>query len=87
MDVDKITDRFNLIAKKYDEQRRSFIPCFDDFYQTGISLISKIKSDFNAILDLGAGTGLLTKYLYEKFPDANYTLVDVSEQMLEIARQ
>jgi ubiquinone/menaquinone biosynthesis C-methylase UbiE len=87
MEIDKITDRFNLIAKKYDEQRRFFIPCFDDFYQTSISLISKIKSDFNSILDLGAGTGLLTKYLFEKFPNANFTLVDVSEQMLEIARQ
>ena len=87
MEIDKITAGFNLIAQKYDEQRRCFIPYFDDFYQTGISLISKIRNDFNSILDLGAGTGLLTKYLFEKFPNANFTLVDVSEQMLEIARQ
>jgi tRNA (cmo5U34)-methyltransferase len=87
MEIDKITARFNLIAQKYDEQRRFFIPYFDDFYQTSISLISKIRNDFNSILDLGAGTGLLTKYLFEKFPNANFTLVDVSEQMLEISRQ
>lgn len=87
MEIEKIKDRFNLVAQKYDEQRRFFIPCFDDYYQTSILFLSKIRPDFKTILDLGAGTGLLTKYLYEKFPNAKYTLVDASEQMIDIARQ
>jgi ubiquinone/menaquinone biosynthesis C-methylase UbiE len=87
METEIIKDRFNLIAQKYDEQRRFFIPCFDDFYQTSISLLSTIRNDYNSILDLGAGTGLLTKYLWEHFPQAHYTLVDVSDEMLEIAKQ
>lgn len=28
----KIEEQFNLVAKEYDEGRRLFIPCFDDFY-------------------------------------------------------
>ena len=40
-----------------------------------------------SVLDLGAGTGLLTKYLFEKYPDANFTVVDISDEMLEIARK
>jgi ubiquinone/menaquinone biosynthesis C-methylase UbiE len=87
MDIEKIKDRFDVVAKKYDEQRRFFIPCFDDYYQTSISFLSKLRPDFNSILDLGAGTGLLTKFLYEKFPNAKYTLVDASEQMIDIAKQ
>jgi tRNA (cmo5U34)-methyltransferase len=87
MEIEKIKDRFNLVAQKYDEQRRFFIPCFDDYYQTSILFLSKIRPDFKTILDLGAGTGLLTKYLYEKFPNAKYTLVDASEQMIDIAKQ
>lgn len=27
-----IQDQFNMIAKEYDENRRKFIPCFDDYY-------------------------------------------------------
>jgi tRNA (cmo5U34)-methyltransferase len=87
MEIEKIKDRFNLVAQKYDEQRRFFIPCFDDYYQTSLSFLSKVRPDFKSILDLGAGTGLLTKYLYEKFPNAKFTLVDVSEQMIDIAKQ
>jgi len=85
MEINKISDRFNLVAKNYDEQRRSFIPCFDDYYGTSVLFLSKIRKDFKSILDLGAGTGLLSKFLYEKFPAAHYTLIDISEQMLAIS--
>ncbi len=86
MEIEKITERFNQTAFNYDEQRKFFIPCYKDYYETSISFLSHCKNDFKSVLDLGAGTGLLTKYLYQKFPSAFFTLVDVSEQMLEIAK-
>lgn len=86
MEVSAITQRFNQVAKQYDEQRRFFIPCFDDYYATSISFLASIKTDIHSVLDLGAGTGLLTHFLYQKYPKANYTLVDISEDMLEIAK-
>ena len=85
--ISDVVERFNGAAEKYDPQRRFFIPCFDDFYETSISFLASIRSDFRSILDLGAGTGLLTKYLYEHFKPARFTLVDVAEMMLEVARQ
>jgi len=85
MEIEKISERFNQTASNYDKQRRFFIPCFDDYYRTSISFLSGCRSDFKSVLDLGAGTGLLTKYMFEKFPSAFFTLVDVSEQMLVIA--
>jgi len=39
------------------------------------------------ILDVGAGTGLLGSFLLEKFPDARLTLMDISENMLDMARR
>lgn len=36
---------------------------------------------------MGAGTGLLTKFLLEKYPNAQVTLVDLSKNMLEIAQK
>ena len=39
------------------------------------------------VLDLGAGTGLLSALIAETFPNAHLTLVDISEGMLDQARQ
>lgn len=86
MKIEDIKDQFNSCKEKYDSQRKCFIPCFEDYYEVGINILAQAGKDFKSILDLGAGTGLLSKFLYEKFPSAQYTLVDIAEQMLEIAK-
>ncbi|NLE02318.1 MAG: class I SAM-dependent methyltransferase [Fibrobacter sp.] len=86
MDIENISKRFNEVAGKYDSQRRIFIPCFDDYYGMCTSFLAYCRTDFKAILDLGAGTGLFSQFLFEKFPSAEFTLVDISEQMLDVAR-
>ncbi|MGA2141292.1 MAG: class I SAM-dependent methyltransferase [Brevinematales bacterium] len=87
MDINKISTGFNETAAKYDEQRKFFIPCFEDYYSIGASLLEKTGKTFKSILDLGAGTGLLTKYLFDRFPAAHFTLVDISDKMMELSRQ
>lgn len=53
-------------AKEYDTNRKRFIPCFDDYYINSTRLIlSNIKTP-ESVLDLGAGTGLLTYYWMKK---------------------
>ena len=86
MEIEQISEWFSQIAEKYDEQRKYFIPCIDDYYGLSVSFLKSIRNNISDILDLGAGTGFLTKYLYDKYPNANYKLIDVSEQMLEIAK-
>lgn len=84
--MNKIASAFNEIAAKYDQQRRFLIPCYDDFYKMIVELaVSHLPNP--KILDIGAGTGLLTSFLIPKFPDADYTLIDFSDEMLNIARQ
>lgn len=87
MDTDALSARFNEIAATYDAQRRFFIPCFDDYYETSTSFLATIRNDIKSVLDLGAGTGLLSMYLYKNFPGARFTLVDVSDRMLEVGRR
>lgn len=87
MNTEKINEQFNLIAKEYDADRRKFIPCFDDYYITSTELISAKIASPKSVLDLGTGTGLLTMFWYEHFPDAEYTLVDIAEDMLSIAKK
>lgn len=83
--MSEIKRKFDAVSGKYDEQRRKFIPCFDDFYGVSVSIAS-VDTENPDILDLGAGTGLLSAFLMEKYPEATFTLVDMSEKMLEIAK-
>lgn len=85
MNQSNIKTQFNNAAALYDSQRKIFIPFLDDYYESGIKYVSINK--FKCILDLGAGTGLLTQKLIEYFPDAHYSLVDISDKMLEIAKE
>jgi ubiquinone/menaquinone biosynthesis C-methylase UbiE len=87
MDINKVQEQFNSIAKKYDSQRKILIPLFDNFYKDSVSLLKYYRNDFKHIVDLGAGTGLLTKEIYELYANAHFTLIDISNDMLEIARQ
>jgi len=83
--MSEIQQKFDAISKKYDEQRRKFIPCFDDFYGATVSVAS-VDSENPAILDIGAGTGLLSAFLMKRYPKASFTLIDISEKMLDMAK-
>ena len=61
--------KVDAISKKYDEQRKKFIPCFDDFYGVAVSVAS-VDAENTGILDIGAGTGLLSAFLMEIYPEA-----------------
>lgn len=80
-----LKEKFNRGAEEYDKQRKSLIPCFDDLYDITLDLANSGEKN-PKILDLGAGTGLLTKYLFEKYKKAEFTLIDMSEEMLKIAK-
>lgn len=84
--LQEIQKQFNAVSEKYDGQRRFLIPCFDDFYGTALTLSEEVKSVKN-ILDIGAGTGLMSAFFYEKYPDAKITLVDISKDMLKKAAE
>lgn len=79
--------QFNGIAKEYDANRRAFIPCFDEFYEATTDFIAANIRTPKRIVDLGAGTGLLTYYWRKKFESAEYTLVDIADEMLDVARR
>ena len=82
-----IQEQFNKIAREYDVNRRKFIPCFDEFYLKTTAFITSNINAPNRVIDLGAGTGLLTSYWYQHFPSAEYILVDIADDMLDIARK
>ena len=82
-----VKDAFDATAQTFDRARRQLVPRFDDFYRTTIELIPFASDAAITVLDLGAGTGLLSSFVAAAFPHAEITLVDVSEEMLAQARQ
>ncbi len=77
---------FDAVASDYDRERRQLIPCFDPFYDMALSLVETTNPS-PQILDLGAGTGLFSSLVLQKYPNSRMTLVDLSEKMLEGARE
>lgn len=82
-----IREQFNSIAETYDANRKRFIPCFEGFYSDSTHFIAQNIKKPERILDLGAGTGLLTAFWNNYFKESEFVLVDMAEEMLEIAKR
>jgi tRNA (cmo5U34)-methyltransferase len=78
---------FDRSSATYDAARVKLIPPYERFYSTAVALLPFNPDSEIRILDLGAGTGLLSAFIREKFPNAHLHLVDLSDAMLERARQ
>jgi tRNA (cmo5U34)-methyltransferase len=75
---------FDITAPTYDADRAKLIPCYDAFHRRATDLI---PAGATRILDLGAGTGILTTFVRSWYPNAHIHLVDFSEPMIDIARK
>jgi tRNA (cmo5U34)-methyltransferase len=81
-----IKEQFNEVSAKYDQQRPYLIPCFADFYGAANALLAN-RPQARTVLDVGAGTGLFSYFLYQQRPELEFTLVDLAPEMLAVARQ
>ncbi len=82
-----IKEIFDRSAETYDRDRRRLIPCYDDFYTIPLEIIPFHQDRELRVLDLGAGTGLLSAGVAARYPLALLTLVDLSPAMLKIAEE
>jgi tRNA (cmo5U34)-methyltransferase len=74
-------------AETYDFERRRLVPCFDEYYGTVAELIARFCPLAPRILDLGAGTGILSAAIAHRVPDVQLHLLDASSEMLQKASQ
>lgn len=77
---------FDKAAHSYDQSRKRLVPCFDKLYGTALDVIPFEPNARINILDLGAGTGLLSALISETYPAARLTLIDISSEMLDKAK-
>lgn len=74
-------------AHDYDAQRRCLVPSFDLFYGTAVDLLGLREGNIRRVLDLGAGTGLMSVAVLERYPDVELVLLDGAGEMLAQARE
>jgi tRNA (cmo5U34)-methyltransferase len=84
--MERIKKAFDAVATEYDAQREHIIPELRLFYGAAVWAAESLTEN-PVILDIGAGTGLLSALVLQKFPGATLTLLDISENMLDVARQ
>lgn len=81
IDKQKIAQSFGLAANTYDS-----VAHFQRW--VGDSLIAKIPECApHTMVDLGSGTGYFSELLQNKFPQANYIGMDLSENMSRFAQE
>lgn len=78
---------FDSHAAHYEAARNRLIPPFEAFYGTAVTAVGLAGGEIRRVLDLGAGTGMLSAFVRDAYPDATVTLFDGAPLMLAKARE
>lgn len=81
--INRTQEVFDATASTYDTDRSKLIPGCDAFYRWALDLI---PARAKVICELGAGSGLMTRLLRDRFPNAHLHVIDFSAPMLELAK-
>jgi ubiquinone/menaquinone biosynthesis C-methylase UbiE len=83
---DNIVDEFNEFSKNYTNDMIGCVPYYLDLLS---NITTGLPKQFNPknILDLGCGNGNITTKLLPLFPKASYTLLDASQEMINLCKK
>jgi tRNA (cmo5U34)-methyltransferase len=81
-----IDQAFNRSSQYYDDWVKKAVPCYEEVFSIATALVPFDPGDEIRVLDLGAGTGLFSEHILQKFPHATFVLYDVASEMLDVAR-
>ncbi|MFX1396735.1 MAG: GNAT family N-acetyltransferase [Promethearchaeota archaeon] len=84
---EKIKDHFENISHDYDELTPKLIPYYNEMLISLINSIPFEKQEQIKIVDLGCGTGNLSKLIKTRFPNSRLTCIDISQNMIELAKE
>ncbi len=84
-DLKTAAQHFDEWAPRYDAQIREMVPRYEEIHETLIALLALRPP--RRFLDLGAGTGYTIHRVLEAYPGATAIGLDVSQEMIERARQ
>ncbi len=77
-----LQERNQKVRNFFNEKIDSYDDVHSTFMITKNAITDSLDKGAKRILDLGAGTGLELIYLFECFPEAEVTVIDITENML-----
>lgn len=80
----EVKETFEHCAARYDRLIEKVVPHYHDQHEVMLSFIPFPKQKKIEILDLGIGTGAISRILLKKYPHSTVHGLDLSERMLNI---
>ncbi|MFX1340128.1 MAG: methyltransferase domain-containing protein [Promethearchaeota archaeon] len=84
--MEQIKDTFENVAKEFDDVIVKLVPFYKEMVSDLILVIPFEKNENIDVIDLGCGTGTLSLRIREVFPNAKITCMDMTKNMLEMAK-
>ncbi len=83
---DNIADEFDAFSTNYTQDMIGCVPYYNELMS---HFVDHLPIGFcpSRILDLGCGNGNATATFVQQFPEANYSLLDASNEMLELCKK
>ncbi|WP_293251478.1 MULTISPECIES: class I SAM-dependent methyltransferase [unclassified Microcoleus] len=86
MNLDAVREQFEQRAFDYDGLIPRLIPHYREQHDLILQLIPFETNVNIKVLDLGAGTGILSAMILQTYPQANLTAFDMAENMLKVCQ-
>ncbi|AFS77783.1 methyltransferase, type 12 [Gottschalkia acidurici 9a] len=84
--ITRIKKNFEEEAKEYDSRILKLIPCYEQMINAMISVIPFDKDTSINVIDIGAGTGNVSKAIKDRFKNSKITCLDISKNMIGVAK-
>lgn len=83
--MNKIKNHFEEEAEQYDGIIKNLIPYYHQMVEALVNTLPFGHSENTEVIDLGCGTGTISRTVKDVYPKAKITCLDISEKMLQIA--
>ncbi len=83
----EIRSNFSRRAEEYDSWIRKAVPRYDEMLDALMSCVEVTRGTRFRAIDIGCGTGALSQRLLSLYPEVELTCLDMTEGMLDVARE
>ncbi|MFB3897123.1 MAG: methyltransferase domain-containing protein [bacterium] len=84
--MEKVKQHFSSESRTFDDLIVKVVPYYSQMIGAIINNLPFNEDKKIKVLDLGCGTGTISYLIHQRYPNMELTCVDVSQQMLEVAK-